>query len=244
MINKLWNTFMRKKMEKEMRSSQSIDEAFKSIKTATSITDVDALVKRFLQRETTYSQLLNTVNESDSKIEKLKRVNEELSSRLHELQADGASTTDASVVDNADEEIQELRNSITDTSMNLAQLNERFKKINIVNDQVKTWCTRIWNKFGSLTDDEMFRQESSDMLLQFKCMDKIVTKELADNQDHLDEWKKFIEATHTANRFAGGATDSMYTNHNIRINPRPISGMTHADGDGRASNVSKNQLGD
>lgn len=55
MIHKLWNTFMRKKMEKEMRSSQAIDEAFKQIKTATSITDVDALVKRFLQRETTYS---------------------------------------------------------------------------------------------------------------------------------------------------------------------------------------------
>ena len=86
MINKLWNTFMRKKMEKEMRSSQLIDEAFKSIKTATSITDVQALVKRFLQRETTYSQLLNTVNESDSKIETLRLVNLELNSRLHELQ--------------------------------------------------------------------------------------------------------------------------------------------------------------
>ena len=48
MINKLWNTFMRKKMEKEMRSSQTIDQAFKDIKTATSITDVQALVKRFL----------------------------------------------------------------------------------------------------------------------------------------------------------------------------------------------------
>jgi len=40
MINKLWNNFMRKKMEKEMRSSQQIDEAFKAIKTATSVTDV------------------------------------------------------------------------------------------------------------------------------------------------------------------------------------------------------------
>ena len=79
---------MRKKMEKEMRNSQAIDEAFKQIKTATSITDVDALVKRFLQRETTYSQLLNTVNESDSKIEKLKHINEELCNRLHELQTD------------------------------------------------------------------------------------------------------------------------------------------------------------
>ena len=39
-INKLWNNFMRKKMEKEMRSSQQIDDAFKQIKTATGVTDV------------------------------------------------------------------------------------------------------------------------------------------------------------------------------------------------------------
>ena len=31
---------MRKKMEKEMRSSQQIDDAFKQIKTATGVTDV------------------------------------------------------------------------------------------------------------------------------------------------------------------------------------------------------------
>ena len=85
MINKLWNNFMRKKMEKEMRSSQQIDEAFKAIKTATSVTDVQQLVRRFLSRESTYSQLLNTVNESDSKIEALKVENDELSVRLHEL---------------------------------------------------------------------------------------------------------------------------------------------------------------
>jgi len=39
-INKLWNTFMRKKMEKEMKRSQNIDDAFKAIKTATQVTDV------------------------------------------------------------------------------------------------------------------------------------------------------------------------------------------------------------
>jgi hypothetical protein len=60
----------------------------------------------------------------------------------------------------------------------------------------------------------------------------------------MEEWHAFIDATAKATQFAGGATDSMYTNLNIRINPRPISGMTHGDGDGRMSNVSKNQIGD
>ena len=54
-INKLWNTFMRKKMEKEMKRSQNIDDAFKAIKTATQVTDVQELVRKFLSREQTYS---------------------------------------------------------------------------------------------------------------------------------------------------------------------------------------------
>jgi hypothetical protein len=39
-IQRLWNAFMRKKMEREMKESSVIDEAFKAIKTATGVTDV------------------------------------------------------------------------------------------------------------------------------------------------------------------------------------------------------------
>ena len=46
---------MRKKMEREMRNSQSIDDAFKAIKTATGVTDVQDMVRKFLTREQTYS---------------------------------------------------------------------------------------------------------------------------------------------------------------------------------------------
>ena len=81
-LNKLWNTFMRKKMEREMTKSRAIDEAFKTIKTATGVNDVQEMVRKFLTREQTYSQLLATVSESEAKIDKLKKANEELSTRL------------------------------------------------------------------------------------------------------------------------------------------------------------------
>lgn len=68
-IQKLWNAFMRKKMEKEMRNSHDIDEAFKAIKTATGVTDVGEMVKKFLTREQTYSSLLMNVSESERKTE-------------------------------------------------------------------------------------------------------------------------------------------------------------------------------
>jgi coiled-coil domain-containing protein 151 len=87
-IQRLWNAFMRKKMEKEMKESSTIDEAFKAIKTATGVTDVQEMVRKFLTREQTYSQLLMNVSESERSIDKLKKDNEELRSRLHELKID------------------------------------------------------------------------------------------------------------------------------------------------------------
>jgi hypothetical protein len=79
---------MRKKMDNEMRNSQSIDEAFKAIKTATGVTDVQEMVKKFLQREQTYSSLLLNVSDSDRKSDKLKKDNEALRTRLNELKID------------------------------------------------------------------------------------------------------------------------------------------------------------
>ena len=75
-------------MEKEMKESSTIDEAFKAIKTATGVTDVQEMVRKFLTREQTYSQLLMNVSESERSIDKLKKDNEELRSRLHELKID------------------------------------------------------------------------------------------------------------------------------------------------------------
>lgn len=75
-------------MEKEMRKSAQIDEAFKAIKTETGISDVQEMVKKFLTREQTYSMLLSNVSESEAKIDALKKDNEHLRSRLHDLKID------------------------------------------------------------------------------------------------------------------------------------------------------------
>jgi septation ring formation regulator EzrA len=88
LIQKLWNVFLRKKMENEMRNSQQIDEAFKAIKTETGVTDVQEMVKKFLTREQTYSQLLFNVNDSERKIEKVQADNDMLRGKLHDLKID------------------------------------------------------------------------------------------------------------------------------------------------------------
>jgi hypothetical protein len=114
-IQKLWKAFMRKKMEKEMLSSHSIDEAFKAIKTATRVTDVQEMVKKFLTREATYSQLLMQVSEFERHIENLKKDNDVLRDRLHELKIDGESNENEgeSAIDKfQDEELLEMQRKI------------------------------------------------------------------------------------------------------------------------------------
>jgi len=97
-----------------MRNSAQIDEAFKAIKTATGVTDVQDLVKKFLTREQTYSSLLVNVSESEGKTDKLKKDNDELRMRLNELQIDSESNQNADDAASKfqDEDILEMNRTI------------------------------------------------------------------------------------------------------------------------------------
>jgi len=63
------------------------------------------MVKKFLTREQTYSALLINVSESDRKMDQLKRHNDELRNRVHELKIDS-------------EEISKTTTDTTDDSTN------------------------------------------------------------------------------------------------------------------------------
>ena len=134
-INKLWNNFMKRKMHKEMEASRSIDDAFKQIKTHTGVTDVQAMVRRFQQKEQTYTTLLQTVSTSETKVDELKKENEELMAKMQELQIQRSDDNgDSSKMDPNDEEIVQMNQDLANVRRDQGQLQERFKKVNIVND--------------------------------------------------------------------------------------------------------------
>ena len=147
---------MKKKMHKEMESSRSIDEAFKQIKTHTGVTDVQAMVRRFQIREETYTALLQTVSTSEAKVDTLKKDNEELTKKLQELQIDDTGDNEEKKVDENDEEIINMNKDLTLVNRDYQQIQERFKKVNIVNDQISNWTRRCYQKFGTLTEDQLF----------------------------------------------------------------------------------------
>lgn len=232
---KLWNTYMRKRMEKEMRNSAQIDEAFKNIKTATQVTDVQEMVSKFMTRETTYSQLLKTVSESESKIDHLKKSNEELRAQLHELTLDSSNNQDKSAqpqVDN-DSDIIQLNNELQSCLKEHARLQDRFKGINIVNDQICNWAKRIHKKFSTLTNDDTFQKSPNDLVAVFSAMNEVVEKELTTIAENYNEDDGGIEYDQVFKDIA----NEDFVNKNIRV--RPVSGMVDETRDGRQSNVSR-----
>ena len=120
-----------------------------------------------------------------------------------------------------------------------SQIQERFKKINIVNDQITNWSRRCFQKFGTLTEDALFQQEPEDLVTMFECMSTVVIREL-DGLKQRDEVND--EGVEYGEVFTDFATPE-FLDKNVRV--RPISGVTHGDDtrDGRQSNISRGMGG-
>lgn len=74
------------------------------------------MVKKFLTREQTYSHLLVNVSESEAKIDRLKKDNDELRARLHDLKIQSESNNNSEQTGDSkfqDEDIVEMNSTIT-----------------------------------------------------------------------------------------------------------------------------------
>lgn len=69
LVQKLWSGFLKRKMEKEMKRTCEIEDAFQKIRASTGLSDVQEIVHKFLTREQTYSQLLMAVSDNERKID-------------------------------------------------------------------------------------------------------------------------------------------------------------------------------
>lgn len=63
---------LRNKIDKEMEKFKTVEFAFKEIKTATGVTDAKTLVKKYLNKETVYGELLSKIADNEKVLEQLK----------------------------------------------------------------------------------------------------------------------------------------------------------------------------
>lgn len=161
------------------------------------------------------------MSDADKKTEQLKRDNEYLSSKLHELKI-GSSGSGPGEDDGKkfadDEEIVEMRQRISQQDREFVTLQERYRKINLVNDQVSGWSKRVCQKFGTMLDDKSLLHED-DLVKVFEKMASITVTELTTIREKKDD--HLLEPD---DAFIDFATED-FINKNIRV--RPISGTTN-----------------
>ena len=73
-----------------------------------------------------------------------------------------------------DDEIMAMNSETDHLQKDMDLMQERFKKINIINDQVTGWARRVFLKFGNLVDSQVFAKGTSDIVHVFEGMAEVV----------------------------------------------------------------------
>ena len=87
----------------------------------------------------------------------MKKDNEYLSYKLHELKigssGNGLDQEDEEKKFADDEEIVSMRHNLNQQEKDFVSLQERYRKFNLVNDQVSNWSRRVCQKFIFMIGD-------------------------------------------------------------------------------------------
>jgi len=74
-----------------------------------------------------------------------------------------------------------MKGMISQQNKDFSQLQEKFKKVNIVNDQVSSWAKRVYSKFGTLADTSQYpnlKKHPEDLIRCFEAMEEVTVNEL------------------------------------------------------------------
>ena len=142
---------MRHKMVREMKKWQEIDESFKKIKTSTGVDDPQLLVEKF-EKDETYFKLLETVAQSESKIDKLKVENEELRTKIHDMKISSEKGSgESELIKNLQNEQQRLEKEI-----NIKR--EKYYNVEIITDIITNWARRVVTKVDESISEKQANQ--------------------------------------------------------------------------------------
>jgi cell division protein FtsB len=139
----MWSQYYKMKMNKEMKKSAVIEDAFQRIRSQTAINDVQEIVYRYLNREQTYAQLLQAVSEQEAKLDRIKKSTEVKKEFIAKLKIEHNALVKSSApahkvnpksADATESEIIKLSNEIEFLEKELSTLTDRRKKFHLVSD--------------------------------------------------------------------------------------------------------------
>eukprot|EP01022_Parablepharisma_sp_SALTPOND_P033895 TRINITY_DN8991_c0_g1_i1.p6 TRINITY_DN8991_c0_g1~~TRINITY_DN8991_c0_g1_i1.p6 ORF type:complete len:456 (-),score=102.88 TRINITY_DN8991_c0_g1_i1:17674-19041(-) len=221
LVHKFWNAFLRRKMEREIQNNSEISEAFEKIRTSTGLEDFQEIVKKFLGRENTYSQLLEAVTDAEKHREKAKQDNEKIANELQakRIELDGLLGKDE------ESEVYKLKKEIDSFSKEEQSLLEKYQRCSIVYDQLRSWVLKIYRVLLTVLERGGDKHQAELQKLRTISLDNTeklfidmcgVIESLVGTYGNIPESVVTIKALAVQDEFYN---DEVYKMKNIRVRP-------------------------
>ena len=140
LLNRMWHIFLSKKYEEEKKKSADVEFAFQQIRISTGLTDINDVVEKFLTREQTYTTLLNTVAEAESKLEVLKTQNTLAREQLKDNQFEESTSARKIYA-----EINEMEQKLCESYKEYGIAKEKMQKYVSTYDTVLNWGEKLFH---------------------------------------------------------------------------------------------------
>lgn len=160
-LNKLWYNVTTYRFEREKNNSQRYEEAYLKIKLTTGIFEIPVFVEKFLTKEKSYRETLESVKSKETELNSYKSKIEKIQQGIDKFQM-GNSTTQ---IDHATKKIMDKKYK------ELKELNEKKTGLVLVFDKIRKWAQKMRNK------------------VQVNCMESVFETSVRSYEPkHLGEW--------------------------------------------------------
>lgn len=160
-LNKLWYNVTTYRYEREKNNSHRYEEAYQKLKLTTGIFEIPVFVEKFLTKEKSYRETLESVKNKEIELNLFKNKIETIQEGIDKFQLNSSGVhIDLSTKKKLDKKYKELR-----------ELNEKKMGLTLVYDKIKKWAQKMKNK------------------VQVNCMDSVFeTSVKVTEPKHLREW--------------------------------------------------------
>jgi hypothetical protein len=137
---RLVERLLRDKMNREMLKFNTVEVAFKNIKTATGVANTTELVRKFLNKENAYGELLGKIADNERTIADLKSENEELVKGRRRLETEQ---------DELNFNRAESKN-LEKEEKNMHTMADKAANCKLLIEKLSIWSTKNIKKFNSI----------------------------------------------------------------------------------------------
>ncbi|CAE7843285.1 unnamed protein product, partial [Symbiodinium sp. KB8] len=143
LVRKVYGNMLLRKLREDQRRSDKLESAFQRIRAATGLSDVRAIVDKFLHRADTQASLNASATAARERIEALRREQKALVWRLDEVETEGGLDTEDRTLFTR---VEDLNRQVADSKRKCSDAKARFHKASITLEECRAATAKLLHK--------------------------------------------------------------------------------------------------